>query len=367
MEPATTAAVIGGAASILGAGTSAVAQSSLNKKTREFNREEAEKQRLWSEEMYNKQNAWNYQMWKEQNEYNSPVNQVQRMLDAGLNPLYYGLDGSSAGDISAAQPLGYERASIGNQVNPFAGFGSGAVDAAAKAAQVTSLDLDNQLKKKELDWYDKEHQQAFDFGAASIDDIRQRISESKSRVENNEMDVLLKAKDLDKKDAEIATEVARCAGLGLDNALKEKLNPLMLRAQELENQLAETHNKYEEQRILAELGEIRGHTAALYAQAALDGARKEGVNLENLVKREDAKFAKTNAQNRANLLKWTAGSQKQKLHISINDSKNSDYYTQHYEEAFRNSWSKSGVEYGITEKLGEGLGTAALLGLMLAF
>ena len=142
---ADDAALIGAAASVIGAGTSAVAQSSLNKKTREFNREEAEKQRLWSEKMYNEQNAWNYEMWLKQNEYNTPDAQVQRLRDAGLNPLYYGLDGSSAGDLSAAQPLGYERAQVGNQVNPFSGF----EDLAMKVAQVSNIQADTALKGQE--------------------------------------------------------------------------------------------------------------------------------------------------------------------------------------------------------------------------
>lgn len=37
------------------------------------------------------QNQWNIEQWNRENEYNLPVNQVQRMKDAGLNPgLYYG-------------------------------------------------------------------------------------------------------------------------------------------------------------------------------------------------------------------------------------------------------------------------------------
>lgn len=129
------AAIIGAGATILGTGISAVGQSSLNKATREFNREEAAKQRAWSEKMYNAQNAWNYERWKEQNAYNSPEAQVQRMRDAGLNPLFYGLDGSSAGEVSSVQPLGYERAQLGALPNPLSGFG----DIALKTAQLANI------------------------------------------------------------------------------------------------------------------------------------------------------------------------------------------------------------------------------------
>lgn len=123
------------AAQIIGNVGSAVVAADINKKTMQYNKEMAEEQRNWSESMYNKQNAWNYERWLEQNEYNSPASQVQRLRDAGLNPMYYGLDGSSAGEVSAAQPLGYERAQISNLVNPVA---SG-LSAAAQVAQISNL------------------------------------------------------------------------------------------------------------------------------------------------------------------------------------------------------------------------------------
>ena len=69
-------------------------------------------------EMMAKQNAWNEEMWAKTNEYNDPSNQVQRMRNAGLNPLYYGLDGSSANAMQSASPLGYDRATMEAMNNP---------------------------------------------------------------------------------------------------------------------------------------------------------------------------------------------------------------------------------------------------------
>lgn len=135
VDDAVLAAGITAAGSALAGGASAAASSKLNKKTMAFNREEAEKQRQWNEAMADKQNAWNYEMWLKQNEYNNPVNQIERLKAAGLNPLYYGLDGSSAGEVTAAQPLAYERASIDNMPNPVA---SG-MSAAAQVAQISNL------------------------------------------------------------------------------------------------------------------------------------------------------------------------------------------------------------------------------------
>ena len=66
---------------ILGAGMNSISANMANK----WNRREAEKNRKWQEEMWNKQNK-----------YNLPVNQLQRIKDAGLNPnLVFGQNGMS--------------------------------------------------------------------------------------------------------------------------------------------------------------------------------------------------------------------------------------------------------------------------------
>lgn len=103
---------------------------------RDFERREASLQREWSESMADKQNAWNLDMWQRETDYNSPVNQVQRLRDAGLNPLFYGLDGNAAATAqSAATPLGYERARSGMYSNPVVD----ALDVAMRVAQIDNV------------------------------------------------------------------------------------------------------------------------------------------------------------------------------------------------------------------------------------
>ena len=55
-------------------------------KARDFNAEEAEKQRDWSTSEREATQDWNLDQWNRENEYNSPKAQMQRMLDAGINP-----------------------------------------------------------------------------------------------------------------------------------------------------------------------------------------------------------------------------------------------------------------------------------------
>lgn len=233
---ADDAALVGAAATVIGAGTSAVAQSSLNKKTREFNKEEAEKQRLWSEKMYNAQNAWNYEMWLKQNEYNTPEAQIQRMRDAGLNPLFYGLDGSSAGDLSSAQPLGYERADAGNQVNPFAGFG----DVATKVAQIANINADTAKKEGET--------------ATEIErrnNLIKERDEMEARIKNYEASTKLTDKEREKIETyqEFAREIyqadidAKNAAKALSESQKKRIDELLEGEKEIQKMSIEDFRK----------------------------------------------------------------------------------------------------------------------------
>lgn len=89
---AAIGAGIAAAASGVGAGLNAYSANMANK----WNRREAEKNRKWQEEMWNKQN-----------EYNLPVNQLQRLKSAGLNPnLVLGQNGMSTQGASFGGNVG---------------------------------------------------------------------------------------------------------------------------------------------------------------------------------------------------------------------------------------------------------------------
>lgn len=79
IDPVTGSLIVAGA-SALGQGVNAISQSSINKKTRNYNRE-----------MYEKQKQDNINQWHLQNNYNHPSAQMARLREAGLNPnLVYG-------------------------------------------------------------------------------------------------------------------------------------------------------------------------------------------------------------------------------------------------------------------------------------
>ena len=104
----------------------------------------AQQQMEWNEAMMDKQNEWSLDMWNKTNEYNAPSSQLARLREAGLNPLYYGLDGTSANGLESAQPLGYDRASMRGLANPLASGLEGYMS-------MKSMQKDIDLKNAQID------------------------------------------------------------------------------------------------------------------------------------------------------------------------------------------------------------------------
>lgn len=99
MEPITTAALIGAAGTALGSGAGVLGQYSTNAKNLKIARE---------------MNEWNRQMWMDANEYNTPLNQIKRLIEAGLNPrMIYG-SGNVTGNVTGSSP----KANTATMVNP---------------------------------------------------------------------------------------------------------------------------------------------------------------------------------------------------------------------------------------------------------
>ena len=146
--------LIGGVTNLIGASMQNKAQAKEAEKARNFQKEERELQ-----------NQWNLDMWNMQNEYNTPEQQMQRMIEAGINPAAaaQGISGSgsTAGAVQGASngagikadvvnPLGNLGEAIGNSVNGMMAMRQGAADLELKKEQVNALNLDNQMREKDL-------------------------------------------------------------------------------------------------------------------------------------------------------------------------------------------------------------------------
>lgn len=283
VDDAALAAGISAAGSVIGAGASAVGQSSLNKKTREFNREEAEKQRLWSEEMWNKQNAWNYEMWQAQNDYNSPAAQIQRLRDAGLNPLFYGLDGSSAGDLSAAQPLGYERAQMSTMANPMASF----QDVATRVAQIANIQADTAKKNNEnLTETQRREKLIADIEVAKQELFNRRAEEGLTNAQRERID-----KDIAWLDRlNEATLAEKEANAALSKSQKKRIDELLEGEKLIQSKTIEDF-EHKWSKISAEIAKMAKETGLLakdienYAlNHASNGFMGSGLSIQNLLR-----------------------------------------------------------------------------------
>jgi hypothetical protein len=107
---------------LVGQGVNAATQSSMNRKTRE-----------WNERMYGMQRQHALQDWEMQNAYNNPSAQMARLKAAGLNPhLIYG-----GGPGNVSQPVRSTDTKSWNPTPPQFDLGQ-----AAKSALFTGVDLE---------------------------------------------------------------------------------------------------------------------------------------------------------------------------------------------------------------------------------
>ena len=141
-------AIIAAAGAIGGAAIGAAGQNSANTNNLRIARE----QFAHNKEMLNLQNQFSLDMWNRANLYNTPSAQFQRLKDAGLNPLYYGLDGNSTDAFESASAIPYTAPTM---VNPYQGFanlgnlGSILADVELKKAQADNLQADTAKKNNE--------------------------------------------------------------------------------------------------------------------------------------------------------------------------------------------------------------------------
>ena len=276
------AALANSAANIVTSAVGASATANLNKKNRAWQEQQSGVQRDWSEQMMNNQNAWNYEMWQKEQEYNTPENQVARLRAAGLNPLFYGLDGNTTGQAQvAAQPLGYERASqfaVGNPVES-------AFDSAVKVAQVSNIQADTAKKGEETLTEIQRREKIM----ADIDKTRQDINnlietEALTKVERAKLEKDLEW--LDKINA--ATVGAKEADKNLSEANKRRIEELLPGEKELQNMSVEDF-EHKWKKIDSEIAKMAEETGLLredienYAlNHASNGVFGSGLSVQNI-------------------------------------------------------------------------------------
>lgn len=143
IAPLVGAAAIGSLGSIFGGLLGSKGQSSANSTNLQIARETNAANRANQEY----QNQWNLEQWNRENAYNSPIMQRTRLEEAGLNPIFFGLDGNSGGTgLQSAPFTAQQGAPMQNGMAPLA---QGLTDAALKYAQIQNIEANT--KKVEED------------------------------------------------------------------------------------------------------------------------------------------------------------------------------------------------------------------------
>lgn len=116
-------------------------------KTNQMNLQIARETNQANRENQEYQNAWNLEQWNRENEYNSPLEKRKRLEAAGLNPIFYGLDGvANAGSLQSAPFTAVNGAPMLNSGEFMA---NGIANAAKTAAEIQLMQ--SQAKKNDAE------------------------------------------------------------------------------------------------------------------------------------------------------------------------------------------------------------------------
>lgn len=177
-------AAIGAAGNVAGGLVGSIANIFQAKKNRKFAREERIAAQQYQTAEREAQNAWNLEQWNRQNEYDLPINELQRMMDAGINPnnAINGIDGSTPFAASVAN-----NGSAPSVINPSTPeFGSllanGIGSSAREFAEIANINANTEKTKSETEgqdiqnkvnekWLDKNMQMQYNRNFAELDKI----------------------------------------------------------------------------------------------------------------------------------------------------------------------------------------------------
>lgn len=304
MDAAIIASMIGAGASIAGSAGSAIAAGNLNKKNRAWQEEQAVINRQFQSDEAEKARSWNFDATKElmnmENEYNSAEAQYKRLLETGMNPataiglLSSNGNAAASGSVqgnpgpSGSMPSGGD-AFGSNTIGGIIANGSNTVASLLadmpmkqaeynlKAEEKISAEIDNKMKQFESEHQEEKYLKEFEIMDQTLEDL-------KAKVEGEQIENEIKKYDLKKADLDLSIKINELAMSNMDTEAHQKFIDLDIRIKAAEAQLAETNSKYQKTIILTQIETMRAQQASLYANAALAGAQKEGVDLENMVR-----------------------------------------------------------------------------------
>ena len=249
-----------------------------------------------NKQIHREDNAFNERMWNLNNEYNTPTAHMQRLLDAGINPMYdsaYGGDTSST--VTAASPIAMQAPTL----NPVQFNLS---DAELKQAQIDNINADTEKKGAETEHTraltENENQMregrvsdlyaGIDLKVSTKNLTDSQIKESAERIENlkkeraklqSEIDSNMNSIDISQRE-----QVLNEASFEFSKLMQEKQLSLQEKALAI-NEFNAMTERYAQQ-----------------SRSALESAQTVAQDQENAINKPEADFAKSNSKSILGLL-----------------------------------------------------------------
>ena len=217
-------------------------------------------------------------MWNKTNEYNSPVEQVQRLKDAGLNPLYYGLDGSSANSFQSAQTLGYQRAEapqFGNPVEAFYQTRAAQKNIELANAQIDKIKADTQGVELDNEFKDKTM-------AARTESESLKNSMTRAQI-----------KEINANRDKITAEIKKVAAETDSEIAKKMLYEAETNLHDMEAKEIAALLPYKQLLMDAQTDAQKAAAAASYARSAIDNGLFEAGYVDNIIDQQCAEYRAT--------------------------------------------------------------------------
>lgn len=205
--------------------------------TNDLQRELAQQANDLNYRMFQEQNQWNLDQWNRENEYNSPSAQVQRYIEAGINPIWAIAGGNpgNASQVGSAQWSGAEMADLErptimpedptgtiNQIlqasQNFTALGQGFADLALKQEDVSTR-RSAQISRSALDFAAAAHQR----GAAVGQELENKWSLQTFDVRSRQETQKLFNLESQQRNLDTSTEEHKAKTAQID-ALKSLIN-----------------------------------------------------------------------------------------------------------------------------------------------
>lgn len=251
------------------------------------------------------QNLWNQQQWERENEYNTPAAKRQRLLEAGMNPVFYNLEGvANANQLTSANMANSQSPTLTPYSQTWANMMSGMN--AGLGTSIDAMKLAVESKKAEAE-IQKLHSSS-DVDRAQASNLRKDTDLKTEQIAN-----LQTQQDLNKSMTRINVQKVQnlIAEQGETNAKKALAD---MQKQCLEKTTDKQIELWSSQIGLntEQTRKIQEEVTKLYLEEDLLRGNVDGVDLDNFSKRIENKYKEMGkeqeyARNNAEILKTCYG------------------------------------------------------------